>query len=82
MKPIILLAGSATLAIGIAAGTVLAQQPPQQPQGPQPFSVGNRLGLPIAPAADGKFERDVLEREGVRRDLLSRELLRTTRSAA
>jgi hypothetical protein len=56
MKPIILLVGTATLAIGIAAGAVLAQQPPQQQQGPQPFSVGNRLGLPIAPAADGKFE--------------------------
>src|SRR5688500_13541708 len=56
MKPIILLVGAATLAIGIAAGTVLAQQPPPQQQGLQPFSVGNRLGLPIAPAADGKFE--------------------------
>ena len=31
-----------------------AQQPP--PQGPQPFFVGNRLGLPINPAADGAFE--------------------------
>src|SRR6188474_501481 len=63
MKPIILLAGAATLMIGIAAGTLVARlqppqppPPPQQPQGPQPFSVGNRLGLPIAPAADGKFE--------------------------
>ena len=31
---------------------LLAQQPPA---GPQPFSVGNRLGLPITPAADGAF---------------------------
>jgi hypothetical protein len=30
--------------------------PAQQTTGPQPFSVGNRLGLPIAPAADGSFE--------------------------
>ena len=28
----------------------------QQAQGPQPFFVGNRLGLPINPAADGAFE--------------------------
>ncbi len=28
----------------------------QPPQGPQPFFVGNRLGLPINPAADGSFE--------------------------
>ena len=56
MKPIISLVCAATLAIGIATGTLLAQQPPPQQQGPQPFSVGNRLGLPIAPAADGKFE--------------------------
>ena len=48
-----LLASGATLAIGIAAGALLAQQ---QPQGPQPFFVGNRLGLPINPAADGAFE--------------------------
>src|SRR6188768_1911494 len=48
-----LLASGATLAIGIATGALLAQQ---QPQGPQPFFVGNRLGLPINPAADGAFE--------------------------
>ena len=28
----------------------------QQPTAPQPFFVGNRLGLPINPAADGAFE--------------------------
>jgi len=47
------LAGAGILAIGMAAGALLAQQPPQ---GPQPFFVGNRLGLPINPAADGSFE--------------------------
>jgi hypothetical protein len=41
------------LALGLAVGAVLAQQ---QPQGPQPFFVGNRLGLPINPAADKTFE--------------------------
>jgi hypothetical protein len=45
--------GTATLVIGIAAGALLAQPP--QPA-PQPFFVGNRLGLPMAPAADGSFE--------------------------
>jgi hypothetical protein len=57
MKRITFLAGAATLTIGIAAGALLAQQPPQQQQqGPRPFFVGNRLGLPINPAADGAFE--------------------------
>jgi SMP-30/gluconolaconase/LRE-like protein len=53
MKRTTWLVGSATLAIGFVAGALLAQQPPQ---GPQPFFVGNRLGLPINPAADGSFE--------------------------
>src|SRR5687768_1740739 len=35
-----------------AAGPLVAQQT----QGPQPFFVGNRLGLPINPAADGAFD--------------------------
>src|SRR5215203_3897935 len=45
-----------------AAASMLAVGPSlavaQQTTGPQPFSVGNRLGLPIAPApaADGAFE--------------------------
>ena len=47
------LTAAATLMIGIATGALWAQQ---QPQGPQPFFVGNRLGLPINPAADGTFE--------------------------
>ena len=37
------------------AGTVAAQQPGST-QKPEPFSVGNPLGLPINPAPDGKFE--------------------------
>jgi len=53
MKRTTWLAGTGLLAIGMAAGALLAQQPPQ---GPQPFFVGNRLGLPINPAADGSFE--------------------------
>jgi hypothetical protein len=53
MKRITVLVGAAALAIGVAAGVLLAQQ---QPQGPQAFFVGNRLGLPINPAADGAFE--------------------------
>jgi len=28
----------------------------QQPQGPQPFAVGNRVGLPVTPTANGAFE--------------------------
>ena len=43
---------AAALAIGIASGALLTAQ--QQPA-PQPFAVGNGIGLPIAPAADGTF---------------------------
>ena len=46
-----IMAAAASLAIGAAAGATLAQQ-----QGPQPYFVGNRLGLPINPAPDGSFE--------------------------
>jgi hypothetical protein len=55
MKRITVLAGAASLAVGIVVGVSLAQQAPQT-QKPQPFFVGNRLGLPINPAADGAFE--------------------------
>jgi hypothetical protein len=41
------------LAIGVVAGAGLAHQ---QPQGPAPYFVGNRLGLPVNPAADGAFQ--------------------------
>jgi sugar lactone lactonase YvrE len=44
---------TAALCVGLAAGVTLAQQPPAP--GPQPYSVGNRLGMPINPAPDGTF---------------------------
>ena len=44
---------TAALCLGLAAGVTLAQQPPAP--GPQPYSVGNRLGMPINPAPDGTF---------------------------
>ena len=44
-------AAAALLATGAAAGALLAQA-----QGPRPFFVGNRVGLPILPAADGAFD--------------------------
>jgi len=43
---------------GLALGTAIAQQPPAAPAAPAapaPYFVGNRLGLPINPAADGAF---------------------------
>jgi hypothetical protein len=48
-----LTAGAVTLIGHLAAAPLAAQQP--APAGPQPFTVGNRLGMPIAPAADGAF---------------------------
>ncbi len=54
MKVFTLMFGATALAVAFSVGLVTAQQP-QQPPGPQPFSVGNRLGLPINPAADGAF---------------------------
>ena len=46
-----------TLSIGLALGTALAQQAaPAAPAGPVPYFVGNPLGMPINPAADGKFD--------------------------
>jgi hypothetical protein len=56
----LLMTGAATLLIGMAAGVLMAQAPaqapPQAPAGPQPYSVGHRLGMPINPAPDGKFD--------------------------
>ena len=49
----LLLTSATALLIGVAAGS-LAQQAPA-PAGPQPYFVGNRLGLPINPAPDGAF---------------------------
>ena len=53
MKRGTVLTGAVTMAVGIATGVLLAQQPSPTPQ---PYFVGNRLGLPINPAADGAFE--------------------------
>jgi sugar lactone lactonase YvrE len=53
MKAFALAFGAAVLALAIGAGPVAAQAP--QPQAPQPYAVGNRLGLPITPAPDGAF---------------------------
>lgn len=52
MKRITVLTAVAALLVGVAS-TLPAQQPPVTPQ---PFSVGNRLGLPVTPAPDGAFE--------------------------
>jgi len=52
MKRVTLLAGAAALVTGITPGNALGQQPPE----PRPFYVGNRLGLPVEPTADGAFE--------------------------
>jgi SMP-30/Gluconolactonase/LRE-like region len=46
--------GATALVIGVAVGALVAQQP-AGPAGPQPYFVGNRLGLPINPAPDGAF---------------------------
>ena len=61
------------LLIGIAIGSLVAQQP-AAPAGPQPYFVGNRLGMPINPAATG-IQPDVQQRQGVRLGVLGRELL-------
>jgi len=52
MKRVASVTSAAALIVGAVAGALLAQQA----QAPQPFFVGNRLGLPINPAADGAFE--------------------------
>jgi len=52
MKQITVLA-TAALLVGVVARTLPAQQ---APAAPQPFSVGNRLGLPVNPAPDGAFD--------------------------
>jgi hypothetical protein len=52
MKRMSMLVGGVMLLVAIAASLPRAQQA----AGPQAFSVGNPLGLPVAPAADGKFE--------------------------
>ena len=51
-RPVLLMTTALLIVIAVSA---LAQQP-AAPTGPQPFSVGNRLGMPINPAPDGKFD--------------------------
>ena len=52
---LIVATGIALLA-GLALGTAIAQQgAPAAPAAPVPYFVGNRLGMPINPAADGMF---------------------------
>lgn len=48
-----LVMGLAAVVIGMSAEVAYAQPP--APQAPQPFSVGQPLGLPMTPAADGAF---------------------------
>jgi hypothetical protein len=52
MNRVTFLAGVAALITSAAAGALFAQDG----QRPQPLVVGNRLGLPVKPAADGAFE--------------------------
>ena len=52
MRRVIFLSSAAALATGVIAGALVAQQA----QTPQPFFVGNRLGLPVSPAPGGAFE--------------------------
>jgi len=53
MKQVTLLTAAGALATVMTAGQTIAQQPAP---GPRPLIVGNRLGLPVEPAADGAFE--------------------------
>ena len=52
MKRITVLVGAAALLVGVARA--LSAQ--QAPAAPQPFFVGNPLGLPVNPTPDGAFE--------------------------
>ena len=52
MKRVASLAGAVPLAVAIVAAAV----PGQQPQGPQPYVVGNRLGLPVTPGGSAPFD--------------------------
>jgi hypothetical protein len=52
MKRLASLAGAVLVAVAIVAEAV----PAQQPQGPQPYVVGNRLGLPVTPGGTAPFD--------------------------
>ena len=54
MKRITFAAVAVMVVTGTAAGVLHAQQPAQVPQ---PFFVGNRLGLPIKPAPTARSSR-------------------------
>ena len=49
-----LAAALTTTAMAALAAVTLAQQAPAP--APQPYTVGNRVGLPMVPSADGKFD--------------------------
>jgi len=53
-RPALLMTSATALLIALAVSALVAQQAPA-PAGPQPYSVGNRLGLPINPAPDSAF---------------------------
>ena len=53
MHRVTVLVSAATLVAGVSPRASRAQQPAPAPQ---PYTVGNPLGLPITPAADGAFE--------------------------
>ena len=53
MTRMTLLVGSAAMVTGLVAGAVLAQP---QPQGPQPFTVGHPVGMPVSPAPNSEFK--------------------------
>ncbi len=55
MKRVTLLARATALAIGTIPAVLLAQQP-APPPAPQPFAVGNPLGLPVTPTTNASFE--------------------------
>jgi sugar lactone lactonase YvrE len=52
-RRVLLMTAATALLLGIFIGSPMAQAP--APSGPQPYFVGNRLGLPINPGADGTF---------------------------
>ena len=45
-----------TALAAIATNLIAGPSAAQQQQGPQPFTVGNRVGLPVTPAPNGVFE--------------------------
>jgi hypothetical protein len=54
MRRVLATFAGTTLLSAIAVGVILAQQ--AAPAGPQPYFVGNSLGMPINPAPDRKFD--------------------------